>query len=123
MYYRSVKNKKSKERRREPSIAQMTLLMLMLILSFTFSQSTMGSRKSMDRQEDVPMARTIAPSPLKLSTNALYIASITAFVVSTLALSLGISYVACALPLPVSLCHMPSIFTDDVDGDFSACMQ
>ena len=49
------------------------------------------------------MVETIAPLPLELSRNALYAASITAFVGSILALSLAVSYIACALPLLVSI--------------------
>jgi hypothetical protein len=52
-------------------------------------------------EEDGQAAQTIAPPPLDLSTKALYIWSFTAFVVAALALSLGISYIACVLPLPV----------------------
>ena len=52
------------------------------------------------------MAATIAPPPLELSTKALYAASFTAFAASALALSLAVSYVACALPTPVSICRV-----------------
>jgi hypothetical protein len=55
--------------------------------------------------EDQIMAETIAPPPLELSTKTLYVASITAFVGSILALSLAISYIVCAFPLPVSLAY------------------
>lgn len=67
----------------------------------------MGISRSMDPSQppEDSMAETIAPPPLELSTNALYAASITAFVGSILALSLAVSYIACALPLLVSIGH------------------
>jgi hypothetical protein len=59
------------------------------------------------------MAGTIAPPPLELSTNTLYAASITAFLSSVLALSLAVSYIVCALPLPVSTCGVQGLMNLD----------
>jgi hypothetical protein len=91
---------------REPSCEMTLLIRISIILSFP--HLTMGISCSMDppQSEDQSMAGTIAPPPLELSSRALYVASITAFVGSILALSLAISYIACALPLPVSICHL-----------------
>jgi hypothetical protein len=55
-----------------------------------------------DSTEYRTTAKTIAPPPLGMSTAALYISSITAFVCAGLALFLGTTYIACALPIPVS---------------------
>ena len=68
----------------------------------------MGTLRSMDSplSMDQSMAGTIAPPPLELSTSALYAASFTAFAGAVLALSLAVSYIACALPLPVSINHV-----------------
>jgi hypothetical protein len=91
---------------REPS-CEMTLLIRVSII-LCFPHFTMGISCSMDppQSEDQSMAGTIAPPPLELSKKTLYAASTAAFVGSILALSLAISYIACALPVPVSLCHV-----------------
>ena len=60
------------------------------------------------------MGHAIAPAPLELDSTALYAWSFAAFGIAALALSLGITYLACNLPLPVSLaCHA---CTDESDG-------
>jgi hypothetical protein len=92
---------------REPSNCEMTLLIRISTI-LCFHQSTMGTSRSMDSPDSVEqsMAGTIAPPPLELSPSALYVASITAFLGSVLALSLAVSYIVCAFPLPVSLAYL-----------------
>jgi hypothetical protein len=71
--------------------------------SFNAHQDTAG--RSVDMSGQIgrnTTAKTIAPPPLEMSTAALYTSSTTAFVCAGLALVLGVSYIACALPIPVS---------------------
>ena len=91
---------------REPS-CEMTLLMRVSIILCS-PRSTMGTSRSIDPPQSMEqsMAATIAPPQLELSTKVLYAASFTAFAASALALSLAVSYIACALPTPVSICRV-----------------
>jgi hypothetical protein len=91
---------------REPSCEMTLLIRVSIILSLPhFTRDISRSKESPESMEH-SMAMTIAPPPLELSSRALYVAATTAFIASVLALSLAISYIACALPLLVSICHV-----------------
>jgi hypothetical protein len=60
-------------------------------------------RRMGKRNQDMPcIADTIAPPPVELSIKALYAFSFVAFACAALALSLGVSYITCTTPMPVS---------------------
>jgi hypothetical protein len=90
---------------REPSCEMTLLIRISIILSVP--QLIMGISRCKESPESMEhsMTGTIAPPPLELSSRALYVAATTAFIASVLALSLAISYIACALPFPVSICR------------------
>jgi hypothetical protein len=90
---------------REPSCEMTLLIRVSIILSLPHLTMGISCSKELPESMEQIKAGTIAPPPLELSTKTLYIASITAFVGAVLALSLAISYIVCAFPVPVSLAY------------------